>query len=258
MTRFHLKNLKAGSFQSIAKLDGVFTVKPLGSAHRVAASLPLLLLLRNRLKYALVAREARQILMQRLVQVDGRVRTSQKYGCGFMDVISIPTTNEQWRILYDVKGRFALHKIVASEAKFKLCKVTGKKIGRGAIPYITTHDGRTIRYPDPDIKLHDSIKIDIATGKIIDFVHFKTGNSVMVTSGRNIGRVGLLQHRDRHPGGFDIVHVVDDRGHSFATRMSSVFVIGEGNKPLVSLPKRKGIKMSILEERERRVAQQQE
>ena len=34
----------------------------------------------------------------------------------------------------------------------------------------------------------------------------------------------------------------------FATRLSNVFVIGEGNKPMVSLPKRKGIKMSILEE----------
>lgn len=38
----------------------------------------------------------------------------------------------------------------------------------------------------------------------------------------------------------------------FATRLSNVFVIGEGNKPMVSLPKRKGIKMSILEERQLR------
>ena len=32
-------------------------------------------------------------------------------------------------------------------------------------------------------------------------------------------------------------------------RLHNVFVIGEGNRPEISLPKRKGIKMSILEER---------
>jgi small subunit ribosomal protein S4e len=27
------------------------------------------------------------------------------------------------------------------------------QFGKGGIPYIATHDGRTIRYPDPDIKV---------------------------------------------------------------------------------------------------------
>lgn len=25
--------------------------------------------------------------------------------------------------------------------------------GKGGVPYVSTHDGRTIRYPDPDIKV---------------------------------------------------------------------------------------------------------
>jgi small subunit ribosomal protein S4e len=35
----------------------------------------------------------------------------------------------------------------------------------------------------------------------------------------------------------------------FATRRQNVFVIGKGTKPMVSLPKGKGIKVSIVEER---------
>jgi len=38
-------------------------------------------------------------------------------------------------------------------------------------------------------------------------------------------------------------------GHIFATRLGNVFVIGQGSRPYVSLPKRKGIKLSTLEER---------
>lgn len=37
-------------------------------------------------------------------------------------------------------------------------------------------------------------------------------------------------------------------------RLSYVFVIGKGNKPWISLPKGKGVKLSIAEERDRRLA----
>jgi len=45
-----------------------------------------------------------------------------------------------------------------------------------------------------------------------------TGNVCMVTGGHNLGRVGLVTHRERHHGGFDIVHIKDSLGHQFATR----------------------------------------
>ena len=32
-------------------------------------------------------------------------------------------------------------------------------MGKNKIPYIVTHDGRTIRYPHPDIKRHDTVKV---------------------------------------------------------------------------------------------------
>ena len=32
-------------------------------------------------------------------------------------------------------------------------QVTRQQVGKGGVPYIATHDGRTIRYPDPDIRV---------------------------------------------------------------------------------------------------------
>ncbi len=52
----------------------------------------------------------------------------------------------------------------------------------------------------------------------------------------------------RHPGSFDIVRIKDASNAVFATRLKNVFVVGK-DKPLVSLPRGKGVKMSILEER---------
>merc|ERR1712118_501856 len=101
----------------------------------------------------------------------------------------------------------------------------------------------------PSVAPNDVVKFDIESGKVTDFVKFETGNLAMISGVKNTWRVGVIVSREKHQGSFDIVHLKDSAGHMFATRLHNVFVIGEGNRPMVSLPKRKGIKMSILEER---------
>ena len=86
------------------------------------------------------------------------------------------------------------------------------------VPVVVTHDARTIRYPDPSIKVGDTVKIDLKTGKIVDFIKFNTGTQVLVTGGRNTGRVGTLVHNEKHDGNFDIVHVKDATGHEVCSK----------------------------------------
>lgn len=59
--------------------------------------------------------------------------------------------------------------------QYKLCKVKKIMIGTKGIPHLVTHDARTIRYPDPLIKVNDTIRIDLDSGKITDFIKFDTG-----------------------------------------------------------------------------------
>ena len=173
-------------------------------------------------------------------------------------------------MLYDTKGRFVLHSIGAEESKTKLCRVVNEVTAAKGVPTVVTHDGRTLRYPDPLIKKNDTVKLDLATGKvrrhlgpreharavspnppppppfppapalqIVEFIKFEIGNLVMITKGRNTGRVGVLTHKESHPGDFDICHVKDSTGAVFATRLDNVFVIGKGAElkdALVSVP----------------------
>jgi len=261
----HLKRLNAPRSWMLSKMGGTWAPRPSPGPHKLRESLPLSLILRNRLKYALTRREIIIITARRLIRVDGKIRTDLNYPTGFMDIVSIDKTGENFRVLYDVKGRFVLHRVNDEEAKYKLARVksaqTAKKasIGRNpfkhgvesAIPYIVTHDGRTIRYPDPIIKANDTVKVDLKTNKIIGHLKFEVGNLCFVTRGANMGRIGVLVHTDKHPGSFDIVHLRDRKGATFATRLHNVFVIGEGKKAWVSLPRDKGVKISIIEEREK-------
>merc|ERR1712098_551712 len=113
------------------KLGGAFTIKPSSGPHKQGESLPIALFLRNRLKYALNVKEVESILKQRLVKIDGQVRTDPKFPTGFMDVVQVEKTGENFRIIYDVKGRFTVHRITAQEAKNK--------------PYISLPKGKGVK-----------------------------------------------------------------------------------------------------------------
>lgn len=53
-------------------------------------------------------------------------------------------------------------------------------MGPKNVPYLVTHDGRTLRYPDPLIKVNDSVQLDIATSKIMDFIKFESGMDIVI------------------------------------------------------------------------------
>ena len=55
-------------------------------------------------------------------------------------------------------------------------------------------------------------------------------------------------HVERHLGSFDIVHVRDANGKTFATRKGNVFIIGE-KKSWMTLPERDGAYKTIMEEK---------
>lgn len=247
----HLKRLNAPKHWMLDKMGGVWAPRPSTGPHKLRESLPLILILRNRLHYALNAREVLKIVMEKNIKVDGKIRTDPRFPAGFMDVVTIEKTNDQFRLMYNTKGKFVLKRTSEDQAKYKLAKVVSTRVGNKKVPMLTTHDGRTIRYPDPVIKVLDTVKIDISTGKISDFIKFDLGVLVMVTNGRNTGRIGTLTHRERHLGSFDIVTVKDANGDEFTTRLGNVFVIGKDAKtPWIDFPKRKGIKYNIIQERE--------
>lgn len=117
-----------------------------------------------------------------------------------------------------------MHRISQEEAAYKLCKgaprhrvspadlesVKRVALGPKGVPYVSLHDGRTIRYPDPSIRVNDSVKIILPTradggaaaakgaaaapatavgtssATIEDIIPFQTGALATVTGGRNM------------------------------------------------------------------------
>ena len=253
------------------KMGGAWAPRPSTGPHKLRECMPIVVILRNRLKYALNRREVVMISMDKLVQVDGKIRTDPNFPAGLMDVITLGPHNasasdntvDRFRLMYDVKGRFVLHKIDTEESNYKLCKVVKQDFTGKGVSYIVTHDGRTIRYHDPVIKRNDSVLLDTRDGKVKDVLKMQIGHKVIVTKGKNRGRYGTLVSIERHPGSFDIVTVRDADGNSFATRFANIFVIAKGagqklaitkkdGSQLISMPKGRGVATTILQEQQKR------
>ncbi|PHT81873.1 40S ribosomal protein S4 [Capsicum annuum] len=169
----HLKRLNAPKHWMLDKRGVAFSLKPSSGPHKSRECFSLIIILRNRLKYTLTYREI----------------------------------NESFCLLYDTKGRFYLHSLGDKEAKFKICKVRSVQFGQKEIPYLNTYDRRTIRYPDPLIKANDTIKLELESNEIVDFIKFDVRNVVMVTGGRNRGRVGIIKNREKYRGSFKTAHI---------------------------------------------------
>ena len=91
------------------------------------------------------AREAKMIINQGEILVDGTVRKDYKFPVGFMDVIQIPKTGKTYRVLPDEKGRLVLHPISEENQNFKLCRIQNKTTIRGGRQQLNLHDGRNYR-----------------------------------------------------------------------------------------------------------------
>ncbi|XP_022349106.1 40S ribosomal protein S4, X isoform-like [Enhydra lutris kenyoni] len=213
----HLKSVAVPKHWMLDKLTGMFAPHPSTGPHKLRVCFPLIIFLKHRLKYALTGNELKEINLQCLIKIDGKVQTDTTHLAGFMDVISNDNTGENFHLMDDTKGHFAVHWITPDKAKSKLYKVRNIFVGTKGIPQLVTHVARSIRCLDPLIQVNDTIHIDLETGKITDFIKFDTGNLRMVSRHANLGRIDVIISREKHPGPFDVIHMKDANGNSFAT-----------------------------------------
>ena len=254
--RKHFKRIRAPKSWLMDKMGGVFAVRPSEGPHALRESIPLQVVLRDKLHFARTGREVDVILHQKegLVHVDKKVRRNPKYPVGIMDVIDLPKVGAAYRVLYDVKGRFVFTKLKKAEAAFKLCKIEKKSVGANGVTYLVTHDGRTLRFAGKEVSLNDTVKLNLESGEVGERMPMAVNNVAFIVNGSNRGRVGVISHIAHFDGNHDLVTLKDTKGHVFTTRSSYVFVIGNGSTPSIGLPKENGVKKSILEEAAQRIA----
>ena len=223
----HLKRLAAPRSWTIARKTNVYTTKPRAGAHAVTRALPLATVLRDALKVATSAREARTAISAGKVLVDGRPVKDAKFAVGFMDVIHIPDLKRAWRVTLDHKARLRVVEVDAKDAGWKLCQVTDKTTVKGGQTQLNLHDGRNLLVKKDDYKTGDVLRLEVPDQKITGHFPLNEGAQVFVVGGQHaaeVAPVGTIEVTRSHKP--NLVHLKDgDR--SFTTIKDYAFPIGD-------------------------------
>jgi small subunit ribosomal protein S4e len=237
----HLKRLAAPPHLKISVKESVFTVCPSPGPHPKYECIPLLLIVRDYLRYAERSEEARKIIGAGKIFVDGRPVKDYKFPVGLMDVVSIPETGENYRVLPIYRHGLDLVEISREESGFKLGRIIRKMHVPGGHLQITLHDGRNIRFKDVteetrQYNTRDTVKISIPSQVILGYLRLEEGKYGLLIKGPKQGLHGEIIEIRRevtYPAK-PIVRLKSSIGE-VSSLLDYVMVVGEG-EPWIKLP----------------------
>jgi len=244
----HLKRKHAPRVWPVERKKFTWIIKHSPGPHPTAQCLTLTLILRDLLKLAKTAKEAKIIVAQDKVLVDGKVRRDESYPAGLMDVVTIPEMGQSYRILPSLKG-LVLHPIEKEEAGFKLCRIEDKTTVKNGHVQLGLHDGTNtlVRVADSKNAVEDTyhtldtLKISLGDREILAHIKLAKNAPVILVGGKNIGKHGKIveiEENTRQKRRKQLVTIEDKDGNRFQTVMNFVFVVGE-TESSISVPEAK-------------------
>jgi len=240
-----LKRKPAPRFWPIHRKELVWVVKPSPGPHSLGNCFPSAIILRDILGFAKTRKEAKTIVSQGKVYVDGKVRQEDDFPVGLMDVVSISDADKYFRVMPSSKG-LTLHPISKEDASFKLCRIENKTVVRNGHIQLNLHDGTNVlvkvadlKNPQEDIyKTLDTLKISLPERQVLEHIVMKEGDFAVITGGKNIGKYGKIVEVEKAEGKKRrnaFITIEDEKGGRYQTILNFVFAIGEA-QTLISLP----------------------
>ena len=228
-----LKRQMAPKYWGITRKDKRFVITVRPGAHAKSQSIPTAVLLRDTLKKVTTLREAKSVIYDGKISVDGITRKSLHHSIGLMDVITLDGTTDIYRLVPKDGKLLKPLKIESAEKSKKLVKVTSKVTIKGGKTQLGFHDGRSL-ITDVDVNVNDSCLIQIPEQKILDVIKLEKKSQVIVIKGVNAGRIGYVDKIKDGSFGLSkrIDLVMDDKKIEIPLKL--IMVIGK-EKPVIQI-----------------------
>ncbi|HIH19702.1 TPA: 30S ribosomal protein S4e [Candidatus Micrarchaeota archaeon] len=190
----HLKRQLLPLQSAVPRKGSRWVKKSSPGKHKASESLSLLALLRDRLSLVESARQAKKLLQDGMVLLDGLKVKSLDLPVGLMDVVSLPKTGVNYRIIIE-KGVFMAKEINAEQAKLKYCRINGKAIIRKGKVQVNLHDSRNVLMEKEEDRFAtgDTLVISIPKQAVKSFLKMENGANCLIFKGKHAGAVGILE-----------------------------------------------------------------
>ena len=219
----HMKRLAAPRTWPLKRKVSIWVTKQSAGAHSIEDSMPAVTVLRDMVGACDTAREAKRIIGNREMFVDGKAVKNPKAPVGFMDVITIPKMNLAYRMLLTDKGKLTLVPIDEAEAAWELCKIENKTVVKGGKIQLNLSGGRNIVLDKNDYKCGDSLKVAFDGQQVMDHYPLQDGSVVFIKEGSQAGAVKTVKSLETVRGTASNLVLFTDGSETVAR---NCFVIG--------------------------------
>jgi small subunit ribosomal protein S4e len=230
-----MKRLASPRAWKIPKKSSTWVPKPIAGKHAADRSIPLGIALRDYLGVVDTMTEAKRVIGNREILLDGRVATSHKVPVGLMDVLSLPKLQKHYRTVIDGHGRVALAEIPAAQAAWKLCRVQDKTTVSGGRLQLNLHDGRNLIVKETGYKTGDVVKLAIPDQEIKGHYAFGQGMTALITGGAHVGEFAKVGAEETIRSPRPNLVALTSGSASYSTVKPYVFLVGK-DKPEIQLP----------------------
>lgn len=190
----HMKRLAAPKTWVIARKTSKFIARPLPGGHKTELSMPLNIIIRDVLHHGETAREAKSIIKNKTILVDGKRVNEERFSVGIMDTLKIQETGEIYRMLINTKGKLALKSISDEDGSQKVCRINRKSTIKGGKTSLGLHDGRTIIADSKEAYAPgDSILLKVPEQKMLAHFKLEKKSIVYLIGGRHKGLSGTVE-----------------------------------------------------------------
>jgi len=224
-----LKRIAAPKSWPIDRKGLTFITKPKPGPHPLEFSLPLIVIIKDLMKYAHNKKEVRNILFNKNILIDGVRRKDHRLPVGLFDVIDIADKKEQFRVIINKKGKISYYPISKTDASIKPCKIIGKTKIKGKTQ-INLFDGKNILVDKDDYKPGDSLLLSLPKKDIKKHLKLEKGATIYLVGGKHIGTTGTVESISSKK-----ILYKETSGNSFETLKKYAFVVGD-KKREITLP----------------------
>ncbi len=182
------KTISMSKVVNTSRKETSWTVNTKAGPHTKETSVALGIVIRNYTEIVKTMKEAKKILNNSEVKVNGVVRKEHQFPIGLFDVVTLAKQKLFFRMVFDTKGRLVL-KAIEAEAKEKMSKVVRKVMTSKGIQ-VTTDDART--FVGVKANVGDSLKISLPSGKVTEVVAFSEGAQAYITKGAHCAQTAKI------------------------------------------------------------------
>ncbi|MFH1779974.1 MAG: 30S ribosomal protein S4e [Candidatus Micrarchaeota archaeon] len=224
----HLKRIASTVFRGLPRKGAKWLKRTIPGKHAAKEAITLSELLTEKLKLVENSKQAKKILHDSNVLIDGIPVKNAKTPVGLMDVVSLPKLGKHYRVSTK-KGAIALIEIKPEETKTKYCKIIGKTTTKKGKIQLNLHDSRNylIEKEEDNFKVGDTLVLSIPKQELKTTIKLSKGVLCLIYKGKNSGTMGKLEEvLERKGGTEDNVKVKTSEGEQI-TLKSYLFAIDE-------------------------------